>query len=58
MAKFQLANSMGSSNMAPKMNNGTSKVAEFIARGPITAKGEILKGLIARRAEEAQLYLK
>ena len=30
MAKFQLVNSMGSSNMAPKMNNGTSKVAEFI----------------------------
>ena len=30
MAKFQLVNSMGSNNMAPKMNNGTSKVAEFI----------------------------
>lgn len=31
MAKFQLASSMGSNSMAPKMNNGTSKVAEFIS---------------------------
>ena len=30
MAKFQLANSMSSNSMVPKMNNGTSKVAEFI----------------------------
>jgi GH24 family phage-related lysozyme (muramidase) len=39
-------------------NQSASQVAQFIATGPITAKGEVLKGLVTRRAEEAQLYLK
>lgn len=39
-------------------NQSASQVAQFIATGPITANNEVLKGLVTRRAEEAQLYLK
>jgi GH24 family phage-related lysozyme (muramidase) len=39
-------------------NQSASQIAQFIATGPVTAKGEVLKGLVTRRAEEAQLYLK
>jgi len=38
-------------------NQSASQIAQFIATGPVTAGGEVLKGLITRRAEEAKLFL-
>ena len=42
---------------AIKSKAPATQVAQFIAVGPITAKGVVLEGLRTRRAEEAKLYL-
>jgi len=42
---------------AIKTNVSVEQVATLIERGPITAKGKVLPGLVRRRKEEATLYL-
>lgn len=42
---------------AIKTNATTEQVAALIKRGPVTAKGVVLKGLVERREEESLLYL-
>lgn len=42
---------------AIKANSSPQQIAQLIQAGPITAKGEVLEGLVTRRKDEARLYL-